>query len=74
MIYHQAARKKGHTNDPKRTPWQVDVHTGEGADTSVLQVENVVAAFERIAFPVKVECKFGKIGDALARNSVLAIP
>jgi hypothetical protein len=66
--------KENIANDPEITSRNVQVHTREGRDASALEIENVVAALERVGSTIKVEGKVGQVGNRIAIKRVLAIP
>lgn len=74
VVDSEVAAEEDITNDPKRTPRQVDVHGSERTDASVLHVQDVVRALDRVGLAVEVEGELGQARDLLARNGVLAIP
>lgn len=61
-------------DDPERTPRKVDIHTREGADAGILDVENVVGSPDRERLAAKVEGQFRQAWDLLARYGVLTVP
>lgn len=62
------------TDDPERTDRGGDIHTGERGDARSTSVQDVVLTLERVVFTSKLEVEFGKFGNGVAVDSVLAVP
>ncbi len=65
---------KTRTDDPKFTTWELEVHAGEPADASALNLEDVILSFESILLAAERESQVRESRDFFAFHCVLSCP
>jgi len=63
-----------HTNDPKTTPWKINVQTSEGRDAAALNLKDIVGALERERLSTEPKGELRKAREFGTINSVLSTP